>query len=102
MGGRACAGLLEKECAGALDHPPGATYYAQPLVIAPEHLIVPCISESCLLSCFVNKVHIITSELIMCGFGVRLNTGGDHGDFWGDNNFGPIHQEERCLPRGPA
>jgi hypothetical protein len=27
--GRACVGLLEKVCAGALDCPPGATYYAQ-------------------------------------------------------------------------
>jgi hypothetical protein len=74
----------------------------KPLVIAPEHLAVPCISESCLPSCFIDEVDIITPELVRRGFIVCLNTGGDHGDFWWDNNFNPIHQEERCLPRGPA
>jgi hypothetical protein len=53
----------------------------KPLVIAPEHLAVPCISRSCLPSCFVDKVDIITLELVLHGFVVCLNTGGDHGGF---------------------
>jgi hypothetical protein len=74
----------------------------KPLVVAPECLAIPCISESWLPSPFVDKVNIIMSELVLHGFIVCLHTGGDHGDFWGDNNFSPIHQEERRLPRGPA
>jgi hypothetical protein len=74
----------------------------EPLVIAPERLAVPCISESCLSSSFVDEVDIITPELVLCGFVVCLNMRGDHGDFCGDNSFGPIHQKERHLPRGPA
>jgi hypothetical protein len=52
----------------------------KPLVVAPEHLAVPCILESCLLSSFINKVNIITLELVLHDFVVCLNTGGDHGD----------------------
>jgi hypothetical protein len=74
----------------------------KPLVIAPAHLAVPCISESCLPSCFIDKVDIIAPELLLCDFVVCLNTGGDHDDFWRDNRFGPIHQEERRLPRSPT
>jgi hypothetical protein len=72
------------------------------LVIALERLTVPCILESCLPSCLVDKVNIITPKLVMRGFVVCLNMGGDHGDFWRDNSFGPIRQEEMCFPRGPA
>jgi hypothetical protein len=52
----------------------------KPLVVALERLAVPCISESCLPSCFVDKVNIITPELVLHGFVVYLNTRGDHGD----------------------
>jgi hypothetical protein len=72
------------------------------LVIAPEHLEVPCILESCLPSCFIDQVNIIVTELVLHGFIVWLDTGGDHGDFRGDNNFSSIHQEERRLPHGLA
>jgi hypothetical protein len=74
----------------------------KPLVIAPEQLAVPSILECCLPSCFVDQVDIIVPELILHSFIACLNTGGDHGDYWGDNSFGPIHQEESRLPRGPA
>jgi hypothetical protein len=74
----------------------------KPLVIAPECLVVPCISKSYLPSCFVDQVDFIVPKLVVHGFIVCLDTGGDHGDFWGDNNFSPIDQEERCLPCGPA
>jgi hypothetical protein len=72
------------------------------LVVAPECLTVPHISESYLPSYFVDKVDIITLELVLHGFVVCLNMGGDHGDLWEDNSFGPINQEERPLPRGSA
>jgi hypothetical protein len=53
----------------------------KPLVVAPEHLAVSCISESCLPSSFVDEVDIITLDLVLHGFVICLNTGGDHGDF---------------------
>jgi hypothetical protein len=55
----------------------------KPLVVAPERLLVSCISESCLPSSFIDKVNIITQELVLHDFIVCLNTGGDHGDLWG-------------------
>jgi hypothetical protein len=61
----------------------------KPLVVAPECLAVPCISESCLPSLFVNEVDIITPELVQRGFVVSLNTRGDHGDFWGITALAP-------------
>jgi hypothetical protein len=46
------------------------------LVVAPECLTVPRISESYLPSYFVDKVDIITLELVLHGFVVCLNMGG--------------------------
>jgi hypothetical protein len=40
----------------------------KPLVVAPEHLVVPCISESCLPSAFIDNVNIITPKLVLHGF----------------------------------
>jgi hypothetical protein len=68
------------------------------LVVAPECLAVPCISESCLPSSFVDKVDIITPELVLRGFIVCLNMGGDHGDLWGDNIFGPYTKKKGISP----
>jgi hypothetical protein len=48
----------------------------KPLVIAPECLMIPCISGSCLPSSYVDEVDIIMPELVLRGFGVCLNTGG--------------------------
>jgi hypothetical protein len=53
----------------------------EPLVIAPKCLMVPCISESCLPSSLINKVDIITPELVLRGFVICLDMGGDYGDF---------------------
>jgi hypothetical protein len=74
----------------------------EPLVIALERLMVPCILESCLSSSLIDEVDIITSELVLLSFIVCLDMGGDHGDFQGDNKLCPIHEEERCLPCGPT
>jgi hypothetical protein len=46
------------------------------LVIALEHLMVLCFSESCLLSLLIDEVDIITPELVLRGFVVCLDTGG--------------------------
>jgi hypothetical protein len=51
------------------------------LVIVSEHLVVPCILESCLPSSFVDEVDIITPSLVLRGFVICLNMRGDHGDF---------------------
>jgi hypothetical protein len=57
-----------------------ATMY-EPFVIASKCLAVPCFSESYLPSLFIDKVYIITLELVLRNFVVFLSTGGDHGDF---------------------
>jgi hypothetical protein len=72
----------------------------EPLVIVLEHLTVSCILESCLPSSLIDEVDIITPELVLCGFVICLDTGGDHGDFQGDNDLCPVNKEERHLPRG--
>jgi hypothetical protein len=51
----------------------------KPLVLTPKYMAVPCISKSCLPSCFINEVDIITSELVLYGFVVCLDTGGGGG-----------------------
>jgi hypothetical protein len=71
----------------------------EPLVIAPEHLMVPCFLDSCLPSSLINEVDVITPELVLRGFVICLDTGGTHGDFWGKDSLSSVHQEERCLPR---
>jgi hypothetical protein len=53
----------------------------KPLVVAPERLAIPGILESYLPSSFVDKVDIITPELVLHGFVVCLHMGVDHGDF---------------------
>jgi hypothetical protein len=55
----------------------------KPLVIAPERLMVSCILGSSLISCFIDQVNIIMSELVLRSFVICLDMGGDHGDLWG-------------------
>jgi hypothetical protein len=52
------------------------------LVIAPVHLAISS-TWSCLLSYFVDQVDIIVPELVLRGFIICLDMGGDHGDLWG-------------------
>jgi hypothetical protein len=70
----------------------------KPLVVALERLVVPCISENCLPSSFVNKVNIITPDLVLCGFIVCLNMGGDHGNFWGITASAPYTKKKDFSP----
>jgi hypothetical protein len=56
----------------------------EPLIIASKHLIVPFILDNCLPSSLIDEVDIIMLELVLRGFIVYLDTGGDHGDFRGE------------------
>jgi hypothetical protein len=44
------------------------------LLVAFECLVVPCIFYSRLSSSLINEVDIFTSELVLCGFIVYLDT----------------------------
>jgi hypothetical protein len=56
----------------------------EPLVIAPERLMVLCVSDSCLPSPIIDEVDIITLELVLRGFVVCLDMGGGgYGDLRG-------------------
>jgi hypothetical protein len=72
----------------------------EPLVIAPERLLVACIFNSRLPSSLIDQVDILTPELVLRGFVVCLDTQRAHGDFWGKDGLGPIHHEERRLSLG--
>jgi hypothetical protein len=62
-----------------------------------ECLVVPCIFNSRLPSSLIDEVNVITSELVLRGFIVCLDTEGAHGDLRGEDGLGPIHKEERRL-----
>jgi hypothetical protein len=72
----------------------------EPLVVASERLPVACIFNSILPSSLIDKVDILTPELVLRGFVVCLDMQRAHGDFGGKDGLGPIHHEERCLSRG--
>ena len=40
----------------------------EPLMIAPERLVVVCISDCCSPPSLVNEVHIVTPQLFLHGF----------------------------------
>jgi hypothetical protein len=64
----------------------------EPLMVAPERLVVPHIFNSRLPSLLINEVNVITMELVLRGFVICLDTEGDHGDFRGEDDLSPIHQ----------
>jgi hypothetical protein len=72
------------------------------LVVTPERLVVPCISDGCLPSALVDEVHIFTPQLSLHRFLKSLDPRGTHDDFRGKTGFGPVDQEERGLPGGSA
>jgi hypothetical protein len=37
----------------------------EPLMVTPEHLVVPCISDCCLPSSLVDEVYILTMLLLL-------------------------------------
>ena len=40
----------------------------EPLMIAPERLVVSCISDCCSPPSFINEVHIVMPQLFLHGF----------------------------------
>ena len=40
----------------------------EPLMIAPERLVVVCISDCCSSTSFINEVHVVTPQLPLHGF----------------------------------
>jgi hypothetical protein len=70
----------------------------EPLVIAPERLVVPCISGRRLPSALVDEVHVLSSQLFLHRLIESLDPWGAHNDFRGKAGFGPVDQEERGLP----
>jgi hypothetical protein len=74
----------------------------EPLVVAPERLVVPCISDGCLPSTLVDEVHVLTPQLSLHRFLKSLDLRGAHDDFRGKAGFDPVDQEERGLPGGSA
>jgi hypothetical protein len=65
----------------------------EPLMIAPEHLVVPYIFNSRLPSLLIDEVDIFTPELVLRDFVICLDTEGAHGAFWGEDGLSPVHQE---------
>jgi hypothetical protein len=52
----------------------------EPLMVAPEHLSIACIFNSRLSPLLIDQVDIITSELVLRGFIVCLDTQRAHDD----------------------
>ena len=73
-----------------------------PLSAAPERLVVSCISGRRLPSAFIDEVHVLTPQLFLHRLVKILDPWGAHKGFRGKAGFGPIDQEGRDLPGGPA
>jgi hypothetical protein len=74
----------------------------EPLLVAPERLVVPCISDGRLPSTFIDEVHVFTPQLFLHRVIESLDPWGAHDDFRGKTGFGPVDQEEQGLPGGLA
>jgi hypothetical protein len=53
----------------------------EPLVVAPERLVVPCISDHRSPSALFDEVHVLTSLLFLHRLIKRLDPWGAHNDF---------------------
>ena len=74
----------------------------EPLMIAPERLVVAWISDCCSPPSFINEVHIVTPQLFLHGFIKSLDPWRAQVNFLGKACFSPVDQEERGLPGGSA
>jgi hypothetical protein len=74
----------------------------EPLVVAPERLVVPRILDCRLPSTLVDEVHVFTPQLSLHRFIESLDLLGAQDDFRGKTCFSPVDQEERGLPGGSA
>ena len=62
----------------------------KPFMVAPERLVVPCISDGCLPPSFVNEVHVIAPQLFLQRFIKSLDSRRAQVDFWGKACFSPM------------
>jgi hypothetical protein len=74
----------------------------EPLMIASERLTVPYIFNSRLSYSLIDEVEVITPELVLRGFIVYLDMEGAYGDLRGEDDHGPVHQEEMRLSSSPT
>ena len=74
----------------------------EPLMIAPEHLVVACILDCCSPPSFVDEVDVVTPQLLLHGFVESLAPWLAQVDFRGKACFGPVDQEEWGLPDGSS
>jgi hypothetical protein len=66
-----------------------------PLAVAPERLVVTCISDRRLPSAFIDEVHVLTPQPFLHRLIRRLGPWGAHKGFQGKTGFGPVDQEGR-------
>jgi hypothetical protein len=67
-------------------------------MIVSERLAVSCILDSWLPSSLIDKVNVITPELVLCGFIVCLDTEGAHGDLRGRMASAPHTNKTGIFP----
>jgi hypothetical protein len=72
----------------------------KPLMVAPERLVIACISDCSPPSVLIDEIHVFTSYLFLHGFIESLNSWRAHGDFRGKACFSPVNQEEWSLLGG--
>jgi hypothetical protein len=70
-----------------------------PLVVAPERLVVTCILGRRLPSAFVDEVHVLTPQPFLYRLIRRLGPWGAHKGLRGKAGFGPVDQEGRGPTR---
>jgi hypothetical protein len=73
-----------------------------PLAVAPERLVVTCISDRRLPSAFIDEVHVLTPQPFLHRLIRRLGPWGAHKGFQGKTGFGPVDQEGRGRHDSPA
>jgi hypothetical protein len=100
-GGGACASLHGKVCIGAPDRPPGAAYHSQ---IAGGSARAPgrTVHFKELLAIFFCRQgrhhHPGAGPAWLRRMPEHNRGGGDHGDLWGDNIFGPYTKKKGVSP----
>jgi hypothetical protein len=73
-----------------------------PLAVAPERLVVSCISGHRLPPALVDEVHVLTPQLFLHRLVKILDPWGVHKSLQGKAGFSPVDQEGRGLPGGPT
>jgi len=72
------------------------------LMVTPERLTITRILDGSPPSRFFNEVNVISPELVLRDFVVRLRSVGIPGNLWREDGLRSIHHEERGLTSGSA